>query len=281
MHQKFALCNETFAPLNAPDPWSWERTCAFLGELGYDGVELAPFTFAEDIRTLTSQQRRQLRCVADDAGLEIVGLHWLLVSPPGLHWHTKDATLRQKTTDYLKALIDFAGDLGAPTLVLGSPKARLIEDGDTEGAWLRTVETLTALTPTLAARGVTLCPEALPSPEADFLLTQAEAWRLVEAVGHPNIGMMLDVKSMCSEPAGPPALLREFGARAVHLHANDANRRGPGFGQTDFFAIAAAAKEVGFSGYVSIEVFDYSPDPETIARECLRHLREAWAALPA
>lgn len=276
MSQKFAICNETFAPLNAPDPWSWERMCTFLVETGYDGVEIAPFTFAPDVREVSAARRTELKRVADDSGLEIVGLHWLLVSPPGLHLHTKDAALRQKTTDYLKALIDFAGDLGAPVLVLGSPKARLIEDGDAAGAWERTVETLTALTPTLAERGVTLCPEALPPPEADFLLTQAEAWRMVEAVGHPNIGMMLDVKSMCSEPAGPPALIRQFGAKTVHLHANDANRRGPGFGDTDFFAIAEAAKEVGFSGYVSVEVFDYAPDPETIARESLRHLRDAW-----
>ena len=274
--QKFAICNETFAPLGASDPWTFERTCAFLKMAGYDGVELAPFTFAPDVREVNSARRAQIRRIAADSGLEIVGLHWLLVSPPGLHVHTTDLTVRARTLDYLRALVDFAGDVEAKVLVLGSPKARTLEGGDFDGAWKRTIETLHALTPTLEARGVTLCPEALPAPEADFLLTQAEIWRLVEETNHRNIQMMLDVKSMCSEPEGSGGLIQRFGGRAVHLHANDANRRGPGFGATDFARIARATVESGFEGWVSVEVFDYSPDPETVARESLRHLRECW-----
>ncbi|WP_395094941.1 sugar phosphate isomerase/epimerase family protein [Armatimonas sp.] len=277
--QKFAICNETFAPLNAPDPWRWERTCAFLAKTGYDGVELAPFTFASDIRDVSASQRAEIKRIAADSGLEIVGLHWLLVSPPGLHLHTTDGVLRQKTLDYLKALVDFAGDVGAPVLVLGSPKARTIENGDEAGAWQRMAETLAALTESLTACHAVLCPEALPGPEADFLLTQADAWKMVAAVNHPAIRMMLDVKSMCSEgPDAPAALCHEFGARTVHVHANDSNRRGPGFGDTDFKPLAVALKETRFSGYVSVEVFDYSPDPETIARESLRYLRECWGS---
>lgn len=274
--QKFAICNETFAPLGAPDPWPFERICRFLKETGYDGVELAPFTFAPDVREMSASRRAEIRRIASDEGLENVGLHWLLVSPPGLHVHTTDSALRARTLDYLKALIEFAGDVGAGVLVLGSPKSRTLENGDFDGAWSRTVETLLSLAPFLEASGVTLCPEALPAPEADFLLTQAEIARLVDEVNRRNVRMMLDVKSMCSEPAGPGGLIREFGARAVHLHANDANRRGPGFGDTDFREIARASVESEFDGWVSVEVFDYLPDPETIARESLRHLKACW-----
>ena len=274
--QKFAICNETFAPLGAPDPWPLTRICRFLKETGYHGVELAPFTFAPDVRDISASRRVEIRRIASDEGLEIVGLHWLLVSPPGLHVHTTDSVLRTKTLDYLKALIEFAGDVGAGVLVLGSPKSRTLEYGDYDGAWSRSVESLQSLGPFLEASGVTLCPEALPAPEADFLLTQTEIARLVDDVNHRNVRMMLDVKSMCSEAAGPGWLIREFGKRAIHLHANDANRRGPGFGDTDFREIAMATVESGFDGWVSVEVFDYSPDPETIARESLRHLKECW-----
>ena len=274
--QKFAICNETFAPLGAPNPWPFERICAFLSEIGYDGVELAPFTFAPDVRDVSQSQRAEIRRIAAGSGLEIAGLHWLLVSPPGLHIHTTDTGSRAKTTDYLRALIDFAGDVGAKVLVLGSPKARTLENGDGGGAWKRTVETLQSLGEALEARNVTLCPEALPAPEADFLLTQAEIARLVDDVDLRNVKMMLDVKSMCSEPAGPGGLIREFGKRAAHLHANDANRRGPGFGDTDFAEIARATVESGFQGWVSVEVFDYLPGPETIARKSLEHLKQCW-----
>lgn len=277
LQQRFSICNETFVPLGSPDPWSFERICEFLKEAGYDGVELAPFTFAEDIRNVSSGERARIRQTAEDAGLAICGLHWLLISPPGLHIHTSDSALRASTREYLLALIELAHAVGAPTMVLGSPKARTLENGDYESAWQRTAETLASLGEALEDTGVTLSPEALPAPECDFLKTQAEIAKLCDEINHPNIQMMLDVKSMCSEEAGPAELIRQYGGRAVHLHANDANRRGPGSGTTDFKAIADATKESGFEGWVSIEVFDYSQGAEEIARAGLNHLKTCWS----
>ncbi len=281
MAQKFAICNETFAPLDSENPWSFAEICEFVKSVGYDGIELAPFTFSKDIRTVSQAQRVEIGRIASDNGLEICGLHWLLVSPPGLHLHTTDFALRNKTRDYLQALIEFAGEIGAPTMVLGSPKARTLENNDFDGACKRTIETLGSLTEALKSANVTLCPEALPAPECDFLLTQAEIARLVDEIAHPNVQMMLDVKSMCSEPDGPAQLTRKYGHRAAHLHANDANRRGPGAGETDFHQIASAARESGFDGWVSVEVFDYSQGAMAIARESLAHLQAAWGFPPA
>jgi D-psicose/D-tagatose/L-ribulose 3-epimerase len=265
----FAICNETFGD------WSWDRTCRFVAETGYEGIEIAPFTFGESVTGITPEQRKRIREVAADAGLQIVGLHWLLASPKGLHIHTKDEALRRKTVDYLRSLVDFAGDIGAPVMVFGSPGQRRLEDGDRAGAFERLIESYRQVLPTLAERGVTLCQESLPAPESDFILTAAEAQKVMDAVAHPNFGLMLDVKSMCSE-AEPPAEIIRRHPHIAHFHANDANRRGPGFGDTDFVPIAAALQDIGYGGYVSVEVFDYSPDPETIARESLRHLREVF-----
>lgn len=266
----FAICNETF------QDWSWDRTCRFVAETGYDGIEIAPFTFGPDVTDISADRRRTIRRVAEDAGLPIVGLHWLLASPKGLHIHTKDSALRRRTVDYLRALVDFAGDLGAPVMIFGSPAQRRLEDGDRQGAWERTQDSYRQVLPTLAERGVTLCQESLPAPESDFILTAEEADRMVREIDHPNFSLMLDVKSMCSEADPPAEIIRRF-PYFKHFHANDANRRGPGFGDTDFRPIAAALREIGYGGWVSVEVFDYSPDPETIARESLRHLKEVFA----
>jgi D-psicose/D-tagatose/L-ribulose 3-epimerase len=206
-----------------------------------------------------------------------VGLHWLLASPKGLHIHTKDEAVRARTVDYLRALVDFAGDLGAEMMIFGSPAQRRLEDGDWQGAWERTQDSYRQVLPTLAARGVILCQESLPAPESDFILTAAEADRMAREIDHPNFSLMLDVKSMCSEPETPAEIIRRF-PYFTHFHANDANRRGPGFGDTDFRPIAEALDDIGYQGCVSVEVFDYSPDPETIARESLRHLREVFDA---
>lgn len=270
--QKFAICNETFGD------WPWERVCRFVADTGYQGVEIAPFTFAPSVTDVSAERRKEIREAAAEAGLDIVGLHWLLASPKGLHIHTKDENLRQKTVDYLKALIDFAGDIGAPVMVFGSPLQRRLEDGDWQGAWERTQASYRQVLPLLAERNVILCQESLPAPESDFILTAAEAARMVRELDHPNFQLMLDVKSMCSEAQPPAEIIREFAPLVKHFHANDANRRGPGFGDTDFRPIAAALQEVGYQGYVSVEVFDYSPDPETIARESLRHLKQVFGA---
>jgi len=264
----FAICNETFGD------WPWDRVCRFVAETGYQGIEIAPFTFAPSVTEIPAERRREIRRTAEEAGLEIVGLHWLLASPKGLHIHTRDEALRRKTVDYLRALVDFAGDLGAPVMVFGSPFQRKLEDGDWQGAWERTQDSYRQVLPTLAERGVVLCQESLPAPEADFIMTAAEAARMVRELDHPQFRLMLDVKSMCSEDRPPAEIIREFAPLVEHFHANDANRRGPGFGETDFRPIMAALREVGYNRYVSVEVFDYSPDPETIARESLRHLRE-------
>ncbi|MBM3459433.1 MAG: sugar phosphate isomerase/epimerase [Armatimonadetes bacterium] len=268
--QKFAICNETY------QDWTWEEVCRSVAETGYNGVEIAPFTFGPDVRDVGPARRREIRQAAADHGLEIVGLHWLLVSPKGLHVHTRDAELRAKTVAYLRALIEFAGDVGAPVMIFGSPFQRKLEDGDRQGAWERTQDSYRQLLPDLEARGVRLCQESLPAPECDFIMTAAEAARMVGEIAHPNFRLMLDVKSMCSEDRSPAEIIREFAPLVDHFHANDANRRGPGFGDTDFRPIACALQETGYQGYVSVEVFDYTPDAVTIARESLRTLREVF-----
>lgn len=272
---KYAICNETYGEVPWPD------VCRRLAGYGYDGVELAPFTFAPDVREIDAAARREIARVATDAGLTIVGLHWLLVSPPGLHLTTADARTREATVAYLKALIDFCADVGGRVMTFGSPSQRNVQEGtDPETAFARMRDGFAACVPTLKARDVTLCMEALPAPESNFIRTAAEADAMVRAIDHPRFRMMLDVKSMCAEPHPPAETISRFAGERngrpllAHFHANDANRRGPGFGDTDFRPILKALREIDYGGYVSIEVFDYSPDPDTIARESLRHLKE-------
>src|SRR5260221_5755945 len=89
--------------------------------------------------------------------------------------------------------------------------------------------------------------------------------------------MHQDVKAMSSESIPFPELIHRYAARTGHFHANDPNKRGPGFGAVDFVPIFKALKDSGYRGWVSVEVFDYSPDPETIARESLRYMKECEA----
>lgn len=266
---RYAICNETFGD------WAHERICDRVAELGYTGLEIAPFTLAPLITDVTSVQRTELRRVAERAGLHLLGLHWLLAKTTGFHLTSPEEGVRKHTAEYFCELARCAADLGGNILVLGSPSQRNIPAGYTrEQATGYALATLEQVLPTLSDTGVTLALEPLTTKETDYLNTAAEAVEIIGKLGHPNVRLHLDVKAMTAEPLSAPDTILKFAKFTAHFHANDPNLRGPGFGDTDFRPILEALKETNYTGYVSVEVFDYTPDPDTIARESLRYMRE-------
>jgi sugar phosphate isomerase/epimerase len=264
---RFAICNELF------DGWEFERVCRFVKAAGYSGLELAPFTLAPAITDVSVERRVELRRQAAEAGVEILGLHWLLAKTEGLHLTTPDAAVREKLSAYLVALAEACRDLGGTLMVFGSPKQRSRLPGVTrDQAFEWAAETFRRAMPAVTDCGVTICMEPLAPVETDVVTTCAEALQLIEMVGHPNFVLHLDVKAMASEPTPVVELIERHGRMAGHFHANDANLRGPGFGQTDFVPIFDALARSGYDRWVSVEVFDYTPDPETIATESLRYM---------
>jgi sugar phosphate isomerase/epimerase len=265
---RYAICNETF------EGWDHARVCKLIAGLGYAGLEVAPFTLAPRVSDVPAERRRRLRGEAEESGLQIIGLHWLLARTEGLHLTSPEEAVRRRTADYLVELARCCRDLGGDLMVFGSPAQRRLPAGATRArAADHAADTFRRALPGIADCGVRLCLEPLSPPEADFLNTCAEAVELLDRVSHPNFVLHLDVKAMATDEAPAPELIRRYAARTGHFHANDPNRRGPGFGDTDFVPIFRALKESGYPGWVSVEVFDYSPDPETIARESIRYMR--------
>jgi sugar phosphate isomerase/epimerase len=265
---KYAICNETF------EGWDHARVCRFVAEVGYTGLEVAPFTLAARITDVSAEERRMLRRQAEDAGLQILGLHWLLAKTEGLHITSPDAAVRKRTADYLVALAECCRDLGGDLMVFGSPAQRRIPAGSTRAqAADHAVDTFQQAMPRIGACNVKLCLEPLAPPDADFILTCAEGVDLIRRVNHPNFILHQDVRAMSSEKTPVPELIRQYASFTGHFHANDPNKRGPGFGDVDFVPIFQALKSTGYKGWVSVEVFDYSPDPETIARESMRYMK--------
>jgi len=270
---RYAICNETF------EGWDHERICRFIAGLGYTGLELAPFTLADRITAVDADTRTLLRAQAAEYGIELLGLHWLLAKTTGLQLTSPDAAVRAATADYLVELARACRDLGGDVLVLGSPAQRKIPDGHTrEQAVELAVDTFRRAQAGVEDAGVRLCLEPLAPAESDFIQTADEAVEILDRLASPAFVLHLDVKAMSSEEVPIPELIRRHVGRLGHFHANDANRRGPGFGSVDFKPILATLAEVGYAGWVSVEVFDYTPDPETIARESIRYLRECEPA---
>jgi sugar phosphate isomerase/epimerase len=266
---RYAICNETF------EGWDHPRVCGRVAELGYAGLEITPFTLAPRITDVPAARRTELRRDAEKAGVQIIGLHWLLAKTEGFHLTSPDASVRMRTGEYFADLARACADLGGTLLVLGSPLQRKIPDGHTrEQAEDFAVDTLRHCLPALEQTGTLLCLEPLGPAETDFMNTAAEGVNLIHRLAHPNVKLHLDVKAMSSEADPIPDIIRRNTTHTAHFHANDPNRRGPGFGETDFKPIFKALKDTGYAGWVSVEVFDYSPDPDTIARESIRYMRE-------
>lgn len=269
---RYAICNETYG--DRP----FAAACAHAAGCGYAGLEIAPFTLAPRVTDVTSAQRAALRRTLEAAGLACVGLHWLLARTEGFHVTHPDAAVRRRTGNYLAETARLAADLGGRVLVFGSPRQRSLLPGVTLAeATDRLEEVLGRLVPTLEATDTVVALEPLSPAETDVLTTAAETCRLIERIGSPRVRLHLDVKAMASEAASIPEIIRASGRHLEHFHANDVNLQGPGFGDTDFVPIFGALTEIRYRGWVSVEVFDYSPTAERLAQESIAFMRAVAA----
>src|SRR6185295_13872142 len=120
---RISLCNEVIREL------SFERQCAFARAVGYDGLEIAPFTLGEDPHLMPSSRRTRLRAAAAAEGIVITSLHYLMLAPPGLSITSEVSAEHQRSIDVMRRLCDLAAELGASILVHGSPAQRRLEVG--------------------------------------------------------------------------------------------------------------------------------------------------------
>ncbi|HUG21637.1 sugar phosphate isomerase/epimerase family protein [Piscinibacter sp.] len=268
---KLSLCNEVLRDL------PFDEQCRTAAALGYAGLEVAPFTLTDDPSVLGERDARHLAAVASDFGVAISSLHWLLVKPEGLSLSTPDAALHTRTVAFLKHLIDFAAACGAGVLVHGSPKQRSPVPGQsTEDALQRVVAGWAELAPHAQAAGVVYCIEPLGPFETPVLNTLAEAVAVVDRIASPALRTMLDLSAATlAEHEDAPSLLRRHVASGhiAHVQLNDANRRGPGQGDTPVAPVLQALHELGYRGWLAIEPFDYHPDPLGCAAFCAGYVQ--------
>jgi sugar phosphate isomerase/epimerase len=268
----FSLCNEIFAG------WTLEDAFRRVAAIGYDAVEIAPFTVAQHVTDIGDVERRRIRDLANRNGLVIAGIHWVLVKTEGMHLTHPDAATRARTAGYFVDLVRFCADLGGKSVIVGSPKQREVLPGlEFEQAWNWATECFRDAVKCAEDRGVTICFEPLSPVETNFINSAAEGIRFARQFDSRAMKVILDVKAMCAEPKPIPQIIRESAEDFAYFHANDRNLKGPGFGEVDFVPIATALREVGYDGTVSVEVFKFEEGPEVIASQSLECLKAAFS----
>ena len=270
-HRRFAICSETFAGM------SFAQACHAAQRAGYSGIEIEPAHLAADPAALTAAQRREIRSMMDGEGLGYVGLHSFLKAPPGLHLTTPDLSVRQRSWDYFARLIDLAAELGErPVMVLGSGKQRQALHGSTpEDAVARLTEGLHRMAPAAEKGGVCILIEPLAPHLSNVINTLDEAMAIVRSVGSPAVQTIFDTHNTAAEQRPPEALIRQYLPWIRHVHLNEMDGSRPGTGQFPFTAVLRTLDELNYSGWLSVEAFDFKPDGETVARLAMEYLARA------
>jgi sugar phosphate isomerase/epimerase len=271
---RLATCNEVFQSQGISD------VCAQVRRAGYQGLEIAPFTLAPDPAALDASERASIREWMHDAQLEFVGLHWLLAAPEGLHATARDKSLRERTWTYVSHFVDLCADLAASpdgnngVVVFGSPKQRSSRDGLTsKEATAAFIEGIQKEAPHAESRGVMLLIEPLSPEQTDVVTSLSEAVSIVQQIGSPAVQTMFDVHNAIAETASHTDLIREFFPYIKHVHVNELDGKEPGTGVYDFGALLQCLSDLNYQGWISLEAFDFSRDPQEIISRSLNHLK--------
>jgi sugar phosphate isomerase/epimerase len=264
MRIRHAICNEIF------DGWDFREACRLIRSIGYEGIEIAHYTLAEDPVDISPADRRRYREIIEDSGLKFVGLHWLMVAPKGLHVTTPDDAVRARSWDHIRRLVGLGPD---GVMVFGSPKQRGTTGGATrDEATRRFVDGLAAVAPEAEQQGVTILVEALPIDQTDVVLTLEEAVGIVKEIASPAVRTMFDTHNAVDEKEPHAVLLDRYFDWIRHVHVNETDGGHCGTGDYDFRPILEVLARRRYAGWVSLEAFKFEPGAEKIATESIRHL---------
>ncbi len=271
----FAVCNEMFGQT------PFEQVCKEVAALGYGGLEVAPFTLGEDAASLSEERRAELRQMMKNEGLCFVGLHWLFTTPSGLHMTTRNEAVRARTWEYMHKLIDLCADLAVckgeynAVMVIGSPKQRSAVDGMTPKDAVNVfTHELAHTAPHAESRGVKLLVEPLSPDQTNVITSLQDAVTVVKQIGSPAVRTMFDTHNAVAEQEPHAELIRRYGSYIQHVHINEMDGREPGSGDYDFGALMNALRAAKYSGWVSLEVFDFQRGGRQIAEDALNHMRK-------
>ncbi|MBW8637242.1 sugar phosphate isomerase/epimerase [Hoeflea sp. WL0058] len=273
---KIYLCSEVVRELDFADQ------CRFAREVGYDGLEVAPFTLSDEPQLLSSDKIAELRKIADGEGVEIAGLHWLMATPEGLSITSTDPAVAERTVDFGKRLVTLCADLGGGYLVHGSPFQRVLEDDNEADSRQRGFDYFAAMGDAAGDAGVRYLIEPLSRNDTRFINTVEEAITIIEATGSQALGTMIDCYAAASNGEDVARALEHWISRGVvsHIHFNDDNKRGPGEGSTDFLAIVETLRKLDYSGTTAVEPFIYQPDGCSCAARSIGYLKGLMGRRP-
>jgi len=259
----------------------FREQCVFARALGYDGLELAPWRLGPVPQDIPAATRAEWRRIAAGEGVAITGLHYALVSPPGLSITAAEPAVRAATLAVMRGLCGLCADLGGTTIVHGSPEQRGLDPGDEDACRQRGAAAYAEAGRFAREAGVTYLVEPVRAARTPYINTVAEAVAIVRAADEAGLRTMLDCCTAAQSEAEPlEAVLDRWLPEGMiaHVHVNDPNLRGPGEGTLRFAPIVAALKRHGYAGTLAVEPFVFEPDGRACAARAAGYMRALMEA---
>jgi len=246
-----------------------DQSLARVAELGYDGAELAirDPSLLEITPLQNLLQRYDLHVPAIGTGQAF--------GEEGLSFSDPDPDVRWRARERIMAQCDFATHFGA-TVIIGLIRGKVKPGVSFEQAKRWMMESLEQCAEYALRRDVTLSIEPINRYETSLINCVAEGLEIIETIGAPNLGLLLDTFHMNIEEPRIVESIKAAGKRLFHFHVADSNRWYPGAGHIDFSEVIAALREIGYEGWISGEMLP-KPDADTAARMTIQHLRALGA----
>lgn len=253
-----------------------------IAAAGYSGMEvMADIPHAYPPK-FSAEQRKQFITLLAQLHLKVSNVNAFTLFAIGDTYHPTwledDAKLRQARIDHTLAAVELASQLGAPTVSL-QPGGPTIGTGLTpEAAMERFADGLALVLPHARTRSIILAIE----PEPGLLLQDAAEYLAFKQRHFPadhHIAMNCDVGHLFCVGDDPAEVISRMPQEIAHVHLEDIGKNHVhqhlplGKGAMDIPGILRSLEQIGYRGFVTVELYPYVATASEVAREAMDFLR--------
>lgn len=254
-----------------------EETIRRIARIGYDGIEIgaaAPHAYPE---YLSKERRQEIRKTLEDNNLALSSMLPAPGGGPGFNVASPLSEERRNAIEQYKKVGELCSELGGSTLLYVA--GWQIYGTTRQQAWEWSRQALGEIAQTVEGYGVTIAVE--PTPVDSNLVEDCDdAIRIMREVDRPNVKLMFDTIHVMYRNEVPTDYVYRMANDLHHVHLSDEDRLPPGAGRGDFVALVEALKEVGFDGYLTMEIGFNRRDvePDQVARQAYEYMQPLVSA---